>query len=55
MLCKPSTLHGLSPYGDWTSLDHYKKAPGGFTHLPVAIDKFSKWIEALPIIKIKSE
>jgi IS30 family transposase len=29
--------------------------PGGFTHLLVAIDKFSKWIEARPIAKIKSE
>jgi hypothetical protein len=32
-----------------------QKAPGGFTHLLVAIDKFSKWIEARPIGKIKSE
>ena len=32
-----------------------KKAPGGFTHLLVAVDKFSKWIEARPIGKIKSE
>ena len=31
------------------------KAPVGFTHLLVAIDKFSKWIEARPIGKIKSE
>ena len=31
------------------------KAPGGFTHLLVAVDKFSKWIEARPIGKIKSE
>ena len=23
-----------------------KKAPGGYTHLLVAVDKFSKWIEA---------
>jgi hypothetical protein len=23
-----------------------QKALGGFTHLPVAINKFSKWIEA---------
>jgi transposase InsO family protein len=27
----------------------------GFTHFLVAIDKFSKWIEARPIGKIKSE
>jgi transposase InsO family protein len=32
-----------------------QKAPGGFTHLLVAIDKFSKWIDARPITKIKSE
>ena len=32
-----------------------QKAPGGFTPLLVAIDKFSKWIEAQPIAKIKSE
>jgi hypothetical protein len=31
-----------------------QKAPGGFTHLLGAIDKFSKWIEARPISKIKS-
>ena len=30
-------------------------APGGFTHLLVAVDKYSKWIEARPIGKIKSE
>jgi hypothetical protein len=24
-----------------------RKAPGGFTHLLVAIDKFSKWVEVL--------
>jgi len=23
-----------------------KKAPGGFTHLLIAVDKFTKWIEA---------
>ena len=32
-----------------------QKVPGGFTHLLVAVDKFSKWIEARPIGKIKSE
>ena len=32
-----------------------QKAPRGFTHLLVAVDKFSKWIEARPIGKIKSE
>ena len=32
-----------------------KKAPGGFTHLFVAVDKFTKWIEAKPITNIRLE
>ncbi|XP_039803671.1 uncharacterized protein LOC120667718 [Panicum virgatum] len=32
-----------------------KKAPEGFTHLLVAIDKFAKWIEAKPITTIDSK
>jgi hypothetical protein len=32
-----------------------KRTTSGFTHLLFAIDKFSKWIEARPIISIRSE
>jgi hypothetical protein len=32
-----------------------QKAPGGFNHLLVAIDKFSKWIEVRPLTSIGSE
>jgi ribonuclease HI len=32
-----------------------QKAPGGFSHLLVAIDKFSKWIEVRPLISIRSK
>ena len=32
-----------------------KKALGGSTHLLVAVDKFTKWIEAKPITNICSE
>jgi transposase InsO family protein len=32
-----------------------RQAPGGFTHLLVAVDKFSKWIEARPIVNFRSE
>jgi hypothetical protein len=32
-----------------------KKAPGGHTHLLVTIDKFTKWIEAWPTMKIRFE
>jgi hypothetical protein len=30
----------------------FKMAPGGLTHLLVAVDKFTKWIEAKPIKKL---
>jgi hypothetical protein len=30
----------------------FKTAPGGLTHLKVAVDKFTKWIEAKPIKKL---
>ena len=32
-----------------------QKGLGGFTHLLVAVDKFTKWIEAKPITNIRSE
>jgi transposase InsO family protein len=32
-----------------------RQAPGGFTHLLVLVDKFSKWIEARPIVNVRSE
>jgi len=32
-----------------------KKVLGGYTHLLVTIDKFTKWIEARPISVLKSE
>jgi hypothetical protein len=32
-----------------------QKAPGGYTHLLVAMDKFSKWIEARPITNLRAE
>jgi ribonuclease HI len=32
-----------------------QKAPGGISHLLVAIDKFSKWIEVRPLTSIRSE
>jgi hypothetical protein len=30
-------------------------APGGFTHVLVAIDKFTKWIKYKPITKISAD
>ena len=31
-----------------------KKVPGSFTHLLIAVDKFTKWIEVKPITNICS-
>nr|ABA97822.1 retrotransposon protein, putative, Ty3-gypsy subclass [Oryza sativa Japonica Group] len=33
----------------------FKRAVGGYTHLFMAIDKFSKWIEAKPVITITAD
>ena len=33
----------------------FKKAPGGYNHLLVTIDKFTKWIEAKPIRRVRSK
>ena len=33
----------------------FKKAPWGFDHLLVTINKFTKWIEVRSIINLKSE
>jgi transposase InsO family protein len=32
-----------------------RKAPGGYTHLRVAIDKFSKWVKVRPITNLREE
>jgi hypothetical protein len=32
-----------------------RKAPGGYTHQLVAIDKFSKWVEVHPITNLRAE
>ena len=45
----PFMVRGLDPVGP------LKRAPGGYTHLLVTIDKFMKWIEAQPIFTIKPE
>jgi hypothetical protein len=33
----------------------FKQVPEGFTHLLMAVDMFSKWSEARPVAKIRSE
>ena len=45
------------PFAVWglNMVEPLKKAPGGFTHLLVVVDKFTKWIEAKPITIIRSK
>jgi hypothetical protein len=51
------TIHLTWPFIVWglDMVGPLRKAPGDFTHLLVAIDKFSKWIEARPICSVRSE
>jgi hypothetical protein len=45
----PFACWGLDMIGPLTT------APGGFTHVLVAIDKFTKWIEYKPITKLSAD
>jgi hypothetical protein len=45
----PFTVWGLDIVGP------LRKAPKGYTHLLVAIDKFSKWVEVRPITNLRVE
>jgi hypothetical protein len=47
----------MCPFAVWNIniVGPLRQAPGGFSHLLVAVDKFSKWIEGRPIINVCSE
>nr|AAP53711.1 retrotransposon protein, putative, Ty3-gypsy subclass [Oryza sativa Japonica Group] len=51
------TIPLSSPFAVWglDMVGPFKRAVGGYTHLFVAIDKFSKWIEAKPVITITAD
>jgi hypothetical protein len=46
---RPFAVWGLDIVGP------LRKAPGGYTHLLIAIDKFSMWVEACPITNLRAE
>jgi hypothetical protein len=43
--CRPYTLPGLFSHGGLDLVGPLKKAKGGFTHIFIAVDKFTKWVE----------
>jgi hypothetical protein len=45
------------PFAVWSLdlLGPFKKAPGGFTHMLVTFDKFTKWIKAKNVATIHSK
>ena len=48
------TIHLSWPFAVWglDILGPFPRAPGGYRYLYVAVDKFTKWIEAKPINKL---
>ncbi|XP_027096297.2 uncharacterized protein [Coffea arabica] len=49
-----SVAHGRSFNGELTCWGPFPRAPGGYEHLVVAIDYFTKWVEAEPLGTISS-
>jgi hypothetical protein len=45
----PFSMWGLNAVGP------FRTTPGGYKHILVAIDKFTKWIEVRPVAKVTSE
>jgi hypothetical protein len=37
------------------AVEPFRTAPGGYKHILVAIDKFTKWIEVRPVAKVMAE
>jgi hypothetical protein len=37
------------------SIGPFRTTPGGYKHILVAVDKFTKWIEVLPVAKVTLE
>jgi hypothetical protein len=51
------TIPITRPFAVWhlNMVGPLRQVPGGFTHLLMAVDKFSKWIEARPIVNVRSD
>jgi hypothetical protein len=43
--CRPYLLLDPFPHGGLDLVSPFKKAKRGFTHIFIAVDKFTKWVE----------
>jgi hypothetical protein len=52
-----STIHPSWPFAMWDldAVGPFHTAPGGYKHILVAVDKFTKWIEVRPVAIVTSE
>jgi hypothetical protein len=51
------TIHSSWPFAMWGLhiVGPFRTAPGGYKHILVAVDKFTKWIEVRPVAKVTSK
>ncbi|XP_072151073.1 uncharacterized protein [Setaria viridis] len=56
ILMKCSNIYRLRPFACWglDMVGPFKTAPGGYTHIFVAVDKFTKWIEVKGVTSVES-
>jgi hypothetical protein len=52
--CRPYLLSAISSHRGLDLVGPFKKAKGGFTHIFVAVDKLTKWIEVKPAALISA-
>ena len=60
MRSKPTPLHPIITTGPFTKwgldfMDYNPASAGGYHHIIVAIDYFTKWVEAMPTVKSNGE
>jgi hypothetical protein len=60
VLCQTQALRTIPPswpFAIWGlhAVGPFRTAPGGYKHILVAINKFTKWIEVRPVAKVTSE
>ena len=51
------TIPLMWPFATWglDLLEPFRRAPRGYTHQLVTINKFNKWIKVKPIVRVRSK